>query len=583
MHVLLRGDTMQRLRLASGLILFAFAATHFLNHALGLVSVDTMQEVQQWRWAVTRSWLGTIILIAALITHMGLALYKVAGRSTFKLPRWEAMQLALGLLIPLLLFPHIVNTRIAHVYFGVNDIYLYELARLWPASAITQSLLLLIVWVHGCLGIHFWLRLYAPYRRLMPLLLAIAIFIPLAALGGFMVAGRGTAAAIEVPVVLDNLKKITHWPSGADGDALAWLRTLVRIEYGALLAVVAALIAWGYFARAAGPKVTVTYMGGPTIKAPQGSTLLELSRMRNVPHASVCGGRARCSTCRVRIENGSTKLPPPTFPESVTLGSIGAPDNVRLACQIRPKGTLVVTRLLRADNTGPDAVEVQEADSGGVEKPLAVMFVDLRDFTQLSQARLPFDVVFLLNEFFAVVGGAITQNGGWIDKFLGDGLLAVFGQNTGIHVGCRQALRTVRAIDLALDHVNAKLQAELGRPLEVGIGIDAGLLLLGRIGFGESVDFTVIGSAVNVASRLEALSKEKKFQVVLSREVAHQAGWSPAAEFTMKVDVRGVAEPVEVVGIARGRDLPASILSYADDEEEKRATGVGKKRVRGGA
>src|SRR5665647_2490787 len=160
MHVLLRGDTLQRLRLVSGLILFTFAATHFINHALGLVSIDMMQVVQQWRWTVTRSWPGTIVLLAALLTHASLALYKLAGRTNLRLPRWELLQIALGISIPFLLLPHIINTRIAHVYFGVNDIYVYELARLWPVSAITQSLLLVIVWVHGCIGIHFWLRLY---------------------------------------------------------------------------------------------------------------------------------------------------------------------------------------------------------------------------------------------------------------------------------------------------------------------------------------------------------------------------------------------------------------------------------------
>jgi len=229
----------------------------------------------------------------------------------------------------------------------------------------------------------------------------------------------------------------------------------------------------------------------------------------------------------------------------------------------------VVARLLKAATTGPESAELEEADSGGVEKPLAVMFVDLRDFTRFSEKRLPFDVVFVLNELFGAIGAAISENGGWIDKFLGDGLLAVFGQRVGVEVACRQALRTVRAIDLTLDHINAKLEAEIGRRLEVGIGVDAGPLLLGRIGYGEAVDFTVIGNAVNVASRLEALSKAKGFQVVISLDVARQAGWEPTEGERMQVDVRGVAEPVEVIGIVRGRDLPASILTYADEEEER--------------
>ena len=152
------------------------------------------------------------------------------------------------------------------------------------------------------------------------------------------------------------------------------------------------------------------------------------------------------------------------------------------------------------------------------------MFLDMREFTQLSRSRLPYDVVFILNEFFAAAGSTIHTHGGWIDKFLGDGLLAIFGQQHGVETGSRQALRAARAIDLALDHVNAKLAMDIGRPLRVGIGIHAGPLLLGRIGYGEAVDLTVIGNAVNVASRLEGVAKEKGFQIVMSAEVAEHAG-----------------------------------------------------------
>ena len=168
MHILLRGETLQRLRIASGLILFLFAATHFLNHALGLIHVDAMHAMQSWRLVVTRSVPGTFLLVTALVTHIGLALYKLAARATLRLPAWELTQLGLGLLIPFLLFPHIINTRVARVSFGVEDSYLYELARLWPDGALLQSTLLLVVWVHGCMGLHYWLRLTPGYRAVEP-------------------------------------------------------------------------------------------------------------------------------------------------------------------------------------------------------------------------------------------------------------------------------------------------------------------------------------------------------------------------------------------------------------------------------
>ena len=219
---------------------------------------------------------------------------------------------------------------------------------------------------------------------------------------------------------------------------------------------------------------------------------------------------------------------------------------------------------------------MQEADAAGAERPLAVMFLDLREFTQLSQSRLPYDIVFILNEFFAATGAAIHTHGGWIDKFLGDGLLAIFGQQHGVEIGCRQALRAARAIDLALDHVNAKLGAEIGRPLRVGMGLHAGPLLLGRIGYGEAVDLTVVGNAVNVASRLEALSKERDCQIVMSADVAQHAGCLDDFPSTSTVSVRGVGEPMTVIAVARGRDLPASILTLPKRTSDRcRATTAG--------
>ena len=173
---------------------------------------------------VTRSLPGTFVLVMALATHVTLALVKLANRNTFRLPPWELVQLALGLAIPFLLFPHIVNTRIAHVFFNVEDNYLYELARLWPESAILQSTLLLLVWTHGCVGIHFWLRLYPPYRRLQPILLFVAIAVPLAALGGFMVAGRTVAQSIENKEMFARVKELTHWPNANNAESLAYYR-----------------------------------------------------------------------------------------------------------------------------------------------------------------------------------------------------------------------------------------------------------------------------------------------------------------------------------------------------------------------
>ncbi len=558
--VLLQGSLDQRARIISGLVLFAFALTHFLNHSAGLISVEAMHNLQAWRTTVTRSYLGSAVLGAALITHVALGLARIATRSSLRLPWWETLQIGLGLAIPFLLFPHIVNTRVAFTFFGVNDTYIYELARLWPARALTQSLLLILVWTHGCIGLHYWLRLWQPYRAAFPVLLAIAVVIPIAGIAGFMVAGRQVEMAISNPATLEALKQAASWPNDAADARLAAIRGWVLWGLVLSLAAIGCYVFSRRTVQQAKPLVKISYAGGPTIQRPHGPTLLELSRIHGIPHTAICGGRGRCSTCRVRIDRGLDDQLPPQFVEAVALGSIGASPNVRLACQLRPQGELTVTRLLRPGTTGPSAAGLPEGESDGVERILALMFLDVRNFTRMMENKLPYDVVFILNEFFAATGMAITEHGGGIDKFLGDGLLAVFGRNNGPEDGCRQALQAARAIDLALDHVNARLESELAIPIEIGIGIHAGPLLLGRIGWGASVDVTVIGHTVNAASRLEALTKEKGCQLVISRDVAQYAGL-PFQESGEEIYVRGVAEPIEIVTIRRGRDLPPEILS----------------------
>jgi adenylate cyclase len=381
MHIYLRGNKQQRLRLMSGLVLFAFAAAHFLNHAVGLIGLEAMHIVQAWRTAVTRSWPGSIVLLAALLTHVMLALTKLARRDSLRMPRWEALQIASGLAIPFLLLPHIVNTRVAHLFFGVDDTYLYELARLWPDSALLQSLLLLLVWTHGCFGIHYWLRLSDTYRRYVAGLFMLAIAVPVLAIAGFAVSGWVTADIMSDPAALAALKARSHWPNSLDSETLAYLRTRARIGFAALLAVMIGvlLVRRGRRIGRRGGLI-ITYLGGPTVALRRGMTLLEGSRSARVSHASICGGRGRCSTCRVRIEDGLGSLPPPAGAEAITLKSIDAPPNVRLACQIRPTRALSVAIISHPDTPGPPQagfIEVREVVAAHVRATLGEQLMDL--------------------------------------------------------------------------------------------------------------------------------------------------------------------------------------------------------------
>lgn len=570
MHVLLRGSLLQQLRLGSGLVLFAFAATHFLNHALGLFGLEVMASFQDWRLVVTRSWPGTILIYGALAMHMALAMHRLATRNSWRMPPWEAMQVLTGLAIPLLLLPHIVNTRIAGAFFGVFDDYVYELARLWPASALPQGFLLLLVWLHGCIGLHQWLKFSRLYRLLAPTLLVFAVLLPVAALAGFAAGGRSVTVMLADAARLAAVRSGGNWPDGTTEAQLNMLRDAAQL--GVLLVVACGvLLLWANRIRgAAGPRIALAYTAGPTIAVPVGMTILEASRQFGIPHAAVCGGRARCSTCRIRVEpEAGNQLAPPEGAEARTLAAIRAPQDIRLACQLRATQPMRVTRLLRPAAASALLATSSEAESEGVERRLAVMFLDLRGFTALTEKQLPYDVVFMLNRFFDGIGEAILSEQGWIDKYMGDGLLAVFGRESDAATGCRQALNAARKIDWALDQVNQDMRAELGQPLQVAMGLHVGPLVIGRIGHAASAAITVIGPAVNAASRLEGLTKDKNVQVVVSRELAFTAGWSAEGMPVEDVTVRGFSEPIEVLLIKRGR------LIYIDPRETAPPPGRG--------
>ena len=554
-HVLLRGSLVQRLRLGAGLVLLLFAATHFLNHALGLVGIEAMEAMQTARYAVTRSVPGTIVLGAAVLIHIALALYKIAGLRSWRLPLWEAFQIASGVAIPLLLIHHAVGMRGSATLYGTSDFYRPSLAVMWPGEALRQSLLLVVVWAHGCIGLHYWLRLASWYGRLAPWLLGLAVLLPAAALAGFMAGGREMATAAASAGARQELLAIYNWPDVAGLASLqrieAWLTATFVAALGAALAVSGA----HRLREGLRPQVSVTYTAGPMVTGALGATLLEISRACGVPHASICGGRARCSTCRVRIEAGSDSLPEPGFAEAVTLGAIHAPPNVRLACQVRPTSAVTLTRLVAPETGFARVPGAMEADAEGAERQLAVMFLDLKGFTALSERRLPYDVVFLLNRFFRTIGVEIVSEGGWIDKYMGDGLLAVFGREAGLAAGARAALAAAARIDDALDRLNAELADEGVAGIGVGMGIHAGPMVVGRVGYAAAAQVTVIGATVNLASRLESLTRAKGCQLIVSRALADAAGWRGDGFAREAVVVRGTEDSVNVLIIHRARDV----------------------------
>ena len=539
-----------RLRLASGLVLFAFALTHFVNHALGLFSIDLMETVRDIRILATRNPLGTIILLLAAAVHFALGIYSFVIRRSWRIRLREWAQLIFGLLIPVLLARHVIAMRIAHETVGFDDNYVYALWVMWPAEAWRQAILMMLVWVHGTIGLHHWLSAKSWYRRYKAYFFAAALLIPSLSFAGFASAGRAVRFETEF-----------HRPFTT--EQYAFLSGIIDWSfYGYLILlglVVAARLIFALADRYRN-KVTVSYTGGPKILAPRGMTVLEISRLHGIPHASVCGGRARCSTCRVRVTEGPVLDPAPDDGEVRVLRRVGAPANVRLACQFRPNADVTVTTLLPGMGTVASEI-VLDKYLWGVEQEVTILFSDLRGFTKLSEHRLSYDVVFLLNQYLGRMSETITDTGGYVDKFMGDGIMAIFGMDRTRGEGARQAIAAARAMGGVLDALNQSLHDELKGALNMGIGIHTGSAILGRIGAAGNNQaargITALGDTVNTASRLESASKELQVQVVMSRAVTEAAGIATDGLDARSIEIRGREQPLDVYAVKRATQLPS--------------------------
>lgn len=546
-----------RLRLGSGLVLLTYAATHLANHALGLVSLAAMERGREVFLAVWRGPPGEFLLLASLLVHPVVSLQRLARRG-MAMSLAEALQLASGLLIPSLLVLHVLGTGVLARCCGLDDSYAYFLNLAWPEGAGRQSLLVAVVWLHGCLGLHLWLRLKPWYPRVRAVLLAVAVLLPTLALTGFVSAGREVdRLRTDDPLWEGRLAAAENWPAK---EERAWLREAEGYVVNGFAGLVGGALLWRLAAELwrRRTQVRLTYPGGLVVAVPRGLTVLEASRLHGVPHASVCGGRGRCSTCRVRVGGpGRERLPPASTAEAKVLARLGAPADVRLACRIRPRTDLMVTPMLPADAGVAATVGHGAPGLGGTERELVVMFADLRGFTRISEGRLPYDVVFILNRYFRAMGGAVEAAGGHVDKLIGDGVMALFGLAGEREGAALAALDAARRMGEAMTRLNDELGAELAEPLRMGIGLHLGPVIVGEMGHGPATALTAIGDTVNVASRLEAATKDLGAELVLSDAVRAAAGARLEGKGERHaLKVRGREGEIDVWALRLAVDLP---------------------------
>src|SRR2546426_579000 len=259
-------------------------------------------------------------------------------RRALRMAGWEPAQCALGPALPALLASHVVGTRVAWWHTGSDDRYARLLLFFWvlaPERGAWQAVALAAAWTHACIGMHYWLRFRPWYPRVVRPLFTVALLLPTLALAGFVAGGREVTVLARTPGWTEALMRATHPPGAAEAAALGRIRNGFLDAYlGALGAVLVARGVRTLWQRAR--SIRILYPAGRVVTVPVGFSVLEASRVAGIPHASVCGGRGRCSTCRVRVVRGLADLPPASEAEQRLLARVGAAPDVRLACQAPP-------------------------------------------------------------------------------------------------------------------------------------------------------------------------------------------------------------------------------------------------------
>ncbi len=507
--------------------MFSYVFLHLGNHILGLISIEAMEIMRSFMTRIIRNPIGTSILAISILIHFSIAMKALYHQSFMHLARWQQLQLASGIVMILLLIPHVVPVRGYYHGFEVDTTYPLILQKIWldVGELVRQFALLIVTWLHVCLGLHYWLKTKSWYRKNLYWSYALAIVWPVLALIGFIQAGY-EAFEYDIPE-LDN-------PEISGLIQTIQLSLLWFVIGMSILMLVLKQIHRRIVLRDSCCNISINQR---RLTAAPGMSILNNLRFADMAHPSVCGGRARCTTCRVKVDEGIENLDSVGELEALALKRIKAPPNVRLACQATLKGDVRLTPLLPADAT----MKLAQPTGGvsGEEKQVVAMFVDLRESTKLAEDKLPYDVLFILNEFFTEMSKSLHLSNGHYAQFAGDGLMALYGLQTDLKTGCINALRG--AVDMLdrIDALNDKMQSDLEQPLMIGIGLHCGEAIVGSMGPPKSPNYSAIGDNINIAARLEAQSKNLSCKVVISKELLDQTDLDYGHLTATRISIRG--------------------------------------------
>jgi len=266
----------------------------------------------------------------------------------------------------------------------------------------------------------------------------------------------------------------------------------------------------------------ITYAGiNQEVSYEAGSqTILETSIDNKIPHLRECGGNGICSTCRIRVIEGDENLSARTFKEKEMAEIRKWDPSIRLACQCKANGDVKIQRLIWSSAEVNTIQKEMVPEGTAEERDIAILFCDLRNFTKLSTQNTSFDIAYMLNRFYTYLGDPILLNNGVIYQYIGDEIVGVFGTAGGSkEKNCLDAVRAAKAMQYALERLNKIELQDFDIKLEIGIGINFGKAFVGHLGHPTHRVFSVVGDPVNVASRIEGLTKQSQTKLLISDTV----------------------------------------------------------------
>ena len=560
-----------KLRIVTGLILFVYVFMHLLNHSFNLISIQFADFVRKEYFSIIwQNLIGIFALYFSLIVHMFLGFYAIIIKKSFKLKKKDWVQIVFPVLALIMLLQHVAVSFIITKVFPGEETYELVFAAIHAApddylsNTLLFSFMTIFIWFHGVIGIDSYLKhkatqnkKFSIYLRFLPIFIIFYWILPTSSVLGFLVGLKEMDYIIQIKA-LENIDKFLfsvlnkYIPSDAFSFVFQ-VKPLVMNYYPIFILSIIILISLSILKTKFYGTIEVKYPGNKSVFISKGTSILDASKIGNISHQAICGGRGRCTTCRIKIISDKNKVNRPNVNEIKAIERAGLDDGIRLACQLRPTNDISVIPLLNPNSSIHNLKNLLNLT--GKEQETVILFIDLRDFTKLSETALPYDVVYILNKYYAACGEVIEKNNGRLDKFIGDGIMAIFDKSNSINTNSRNAILSANKISLKMEELNNEINYEFSKKIKFGIGVHAGNTIVGMMGYGSNVSETVVGDNVNIASRLENLSKQFKCELVISKYVALKANMKTDDLLSKKVKIRGRKDSLEIFTFNRGTEI----------------------------